>query len=133
MKVNFAPDFEKLFGPHTPEESAQLEENMLSGASIPPCVLWADGPKPNIMLEGHERYRIATKHGLPIKFVKLKFEMREEALDYARKCQLGRRNLTESQRGIIIAELNKIMALNPACSFAKEILDPPLLCSRMLA
>lgn len=108
MKVNFAEDFQGLFGPHSAEESAQLEESMLADISvIPPCALWANAPKPNTMIEGHERYRISQKHGLKIKFVKLSFDTRDEALDYARKAQLGRRNLTGSQAAMLVAELNK--------------------------
>lgn len=108
MKVNFAPDFEKLLPKHTPQESAELEQLMLADpANIPPCILWEDAPKANTLIEGHERHRLGTKNNLPLKYIKKRFETRQDAMNYALRLQLGRRNLGPQQYAMYLAELHK--------------------------
>lgn len=111
MKVTIAPDFQSLLNEHAPEELAQLEENCLSDPKherMPPVLLWANAPKPNTIVDGHHQHAIRTKHRLTIKYAKLDFESRQEAKAYAFCVQLGRRNWSQSQRAIALAEYTKL-------------------------
>lgn len=107
MKVNFAPDFETMWDALDSEVLAILEQNNLDDPKherLPPVQLWTNGEKPNIVIDGHHTYRIRTKHNLKIRYVKLEFSDRLEALRYAKGIQVGRRNLTDSQRAFEVAE-----------------------------
>lgn len=110
MIVNIAPDFRDLWPEHTPEELDQLTENCLADPDherMPPIAVWVNAPKPNTILDGHHQYVIRSKKRLKIKYAKLKFDMRQDALAYAIQAQLGRRNLDESRRALAVAEMTK--------------------------
>ncbi len=96
MTPKIAPDFQNLLPAPSAEELAQLEANIVSHPdAFPPIVVW--GNNGNTLIEGHWRYKFFVKHGLPPKFIKIDFETRQEAMDYAIKAQAGRRNLTQGQ------------------------------------
>lgn len=56
---------------------------------------------PCILLDGHNRYEICTRLGLPFDIQRLRFKSRAEAADWIDKNQLGRRNLTPDQMSIL--------------------------------
>ena len=47
------------------------------------------------MLDGHHRFKICQKHGLPYKVIHKVFEDEEYAEEYALEAQDGRRNITQ--------------------------------------
>lgn len=115
MNVATAADFKNLWPEHSAEELANLERNCLDDPKherMPPIVLWADGPKPNTIIEGYHQHAIRERHRLTIKYAKLKFETRQDAMIFALRAQLGRRNLNASQLAIGLAELSKIVGKN---------------------
>ena len=59
-----APEFESLIPPLQAEERAQLEANILAEGCRDPLVLWDD-----VLLDGHNRYAICRKHGIPFRTV----------------------------------------------------------------
>lgn len=83
------PEFKALIPPLAPDEYAQLEANIRAEGCRDPLVLW-DG----IIIDGHNRYEICTKHGIGFECIRKQFESREDAMDWMDKNQLGRRNLT---------------------------------------
>lgn len=110
MNINIAPDFRDLWPEHTPEELEQLTASCLADPDhewMPPVALWVDAPKPNTILDGHHQYVIRSRRRLKIKYAKLKFATRQEAMVHAIGAQLGRRNLSPSQIAIGIVELAK--------------------------
>ena len=56
---------------------------------------------PCILLDGHNRYEICTRLGLPFDIHRLRFKSREEAADWIDKNQLGRRNLDPTQMSLL--------------------------------
>lgn len=56
---------------------------------------------PVTLLDGHNRYEICTRLGLPFEIHELRFESREEAEDWIDKNQLGRRNLDARQMSLL--------------------------------
>lgn len=108
MKITIAPDFEKLLPPLGEDELAQLERNVLDDPDherMPPIIVWSNHK--NTIVDGHNQYRIRSKHNLKPKFVGINFETRDEALHYGAAVQLGRRNLTASQRAFYATKYPK--------------------------
>jgi hypothetical protein len=103
-----APDFDGLLPKHTAEELRQLEANILADPDherFPPIIVWAN--QKNIILDGHNQFRLRTKHRLKIRFAKIDFDSRDEALAYSMQVQLGRRNLDASAMAMILSKLPK--------------------------
>jgi hypothetical protein len=115
MKVTIAPDFRDLLPELTPEEFEQLKENNLADPDherIPPVVVWQCG-KNWIVVDGHhtlkarQNMRINGK-AVKIRYVKMEFTSRADAKTYARRAQLGRRNLSPSQVAMLLAHEPKV-------------------------
>ena len=87
------PEFKNLIPPPSPEEYTQLEQNILAQGCRDPIAHWR-----GIIVDGHNRHSICTKHGLPYETVKLRFPSRDAAKIWVLENQLGRRNLTDAIR-----------------------------------
>ena len=98
MKVD--PEFKSLIPPLTTEEFAQLERNILEEGCRDPLVVWKD-----TMVDGHNRYDICTKRGLPFKKIQKEFESRDKAKEWIILNQFGRRNLTTYDRSLLALKL----------------------------
>lgn len=66
--------FKDLIPPLSPDEYKQLEENILSDGIRDPLVLWGE-----TLIDGHNRYEIAQKHGLTFQTVQREFESDDAA------------------------------------------------------
>jgi site-specific DNA-methyltransferase (adenine-specific) len=82
-------EFKALIPPLAPEELAQLEANILADGCRDPLVTWQ-----GILIDGHNRFAICSKHGLEFEKVEMQFPDRESVMDWMDANQLGRRNLT---------------------------------------
>jgi ParB family chromosome partitioning protein len=93
--------FASLIPPLSSEERQQLEENIVEhGGARDPLVVWASKGTLTL-LDGHNRYEICTRLGLPFDIHELQFKSREEAEDWIDKNQLGRRNLDSRQMSLL--------------------------------
>lgn len=111
MKAVHAPDFENLEGipKHTEDELAQLEKNVLADPEhehFPKIPIWQCG-KEWIIVDGNNQHKIRSKHNLKIKYLKLDFGSRLDALAYAYDCQAGRRNVDASRLSMAISKRPK--------------------------
>ena len=97
-------EFKNLIPPLTPEEYDQLEQNILAQGCRDPITLWR-----GIIIDGHNRYEICTKHGLAFDTVKLRFPSRDAAKIWVLENQLGRRNLSDAMRIELAARKLKLM------------------------
>jgi len=95
--IRVGKEFKKLIPPLSTEEYQQLEQNIISEGCRDALVVWDE-----IILDGHNRYDICTKHNIEYRVHKMEFDTEDEAMDWMDKNQLGRRNLTPDQRRIII-------------------------------
>jgi N6-adenosine-specific RNA methylase IME4 len=87
-------EFAALIPPLSAEERQQLEENITEhGGARDPLVVWASKGTLTL-LDGHNRYEICTRLGLPFDIHEMRFESRDEAADWMDNNQLGRRNLS---------------------------------------
>lgn len=94
MKID--NEFRQLLQPLSPEEYEQLKENIIADGCREPIVLWGD-----LIVDGHNRYKICTENNIEFDTVQKDFPDRESAMDWIDKNQLGRRNLTPDQMKLI--------------------------------
>lgn len=97
-------EFQALIPPLSAEERAQLESNILADGCRDPLVVWGD-----VLVDGHNRYEICTRHDLPFDTVEVEFESRSHAVEWIIKNQFGRRNLSDYQRGVLALRMKPIM------------------------
>ena len=89
--IRVDPEFAKEIPPLRDDEKKQLEESLLEEGCRDPIIIWQ-----GVILDGHNRYEICTRLGIScqVRAAPASIETREDALDYMRRLQLGRRNLT---------------------------------------
>lgn len=107
MKID--KEFESLIPPLSSEEFQQLEENILRDGIRESLVIWDNG-EDWILIDGHNRYKIAQKHNLPYNHRRMTFENREEAKEWIIRNQFGRRNLSAYDRSILALKLKPMIA-----------------------
>lgn len=85
----------------TDDEFRQLEGNILSdGVVINPIIVWN-----GVIVDGHNRYRILERHpDIQYTIHEKSFDDRFSALAWICKNQLGRRNLTPTQKKYLIGK-----------------------------
>jgi len=71
--------------------------NLLAEGCRDPLVLWGD-----ILIDGHNRYDICSKHNIPFQTVSRDFGDISEAFVWVEDNQLGRRNLTPDQFKLLL-------------------------------
>lgn len=103
MKIDV--EFQNLIPPLTFEEKKMLEESILKEGCRDAIVLWGD-----TIIDGHNRYEICTKHGIPFETVSREFESRNEVIEWIIKNQFGRRNLPLHERARLALRLKPVIA-----------------------
>jgi len=82
----------------TEEEFRKLEERILKDGCLIPLFIWN-----GYIADGHNRYNICQKYGVPFQTQELIYETKSEVMHWMIDGQLGRRNLSKIQR-ITVAE-----------------------------
>lgn len=100
LKVD--PEFQNKIPPLTADEFLQLEENILEDGEVyEPIITWN-----GVIVDGHNRWKIVQAHPeIPYKTREMDFPDRWAAFDWMYKKQLGRRNLTDEQRMMLIGKM----------------------------
>jgi hypothetical protein len=84
-------EFQALIPPLAPDEFAQLESSLLKDGCRDPLTVWKGH---GILLDGHNRHRLCTKHNIRYKHIEVALPDREAAIAYIVHNQLARRNLS---------------------------------------
>jgi len=106
MELKILPEIEENLFPLQPEELKFLEESILAEGVRDALVVWPkDGEL--ILVDGHNRYRIAKQHDIPFEIKEKHFNDLDEVLEWVDFNQLGRRNLIDEQRAIILGRIYK--------------------------
>lgn len=87
------PEFKNLIPPLTAEEYAGLEESILQDGCRDALIVWG-----KTLIDGHNRYDICTRYGIPFGTTEMYFKDRDDAKLWMMKNQLARRNLNDFQR-----------------------------------
>lgn len=111
MSIMVDAEFKALIPPLSPEEYAQLEENCVRDGIRDPLVVWATNHGTQILVDGHNRWKIAAEHGgMHFDVVEKKFDTRADAEAWIIKNQLGRRNITAFVRSELALKLKPLIA-----------------------
>ena len=98
-------EFQSLIPPLTAEEYAGLEESILSEGCRDALITWGD-----VLIDGHNRYEICTKHGIPFDTIEMDFPTRDDVIVWIIKNQFGRRNLPAYERARLALRLKPVIA-----------------------
>ena len=99
MSIIIDKEFESLIPPLSSEEFQQLEENCVKEGIRDALITWN-----GVLIDGHNRFKIAAKHGLQWTEKKMEFADRDEAIEWICNNQLGRRNLHVLDREALMSE-----------------------------
>jgi N6-adenosine-specific RNA methylase IME4 len=97
-------ELESLIPPLSNEEFKQLERNILEEGIREPLITWN-----NILIDGHNRYRIAQEHDINYETLEKEFENLNDVKIWMVNNQLGRRNLQDFVRGELFSVIEDIL------------------------
>jgi N6-adenosine-specific RNA methylase IME4/ParB-like chromosome segregation protein Spo0J len=97
-------ELESLIPPLSNEEFKQLERNILEEGIREPLITWN-----GILIDGHNRYRIAQEHDMNYETLEKEFENLNDVKIWMVNNQLGRRNLQDFVRGELFSVIEDIL------------------------
>jgi hypothetical protein len=106
MNIVVNEELKAYIDPLTPEEHEALERSLLAEGCRDALVLWGD-----VLVDGHNRYGICRKHGLPFQTVQNpRFKSIEDVHLWMIDQHLGRRSVSNFQRGLLALRKSEILA-----------------------
>ncbi|QLA83390.1 plasmid replication/partition related protein [Acidovorax sp. JMULE5] len=106
MNIVVNEELKAYIEPLTPDEHEALERSILAEGCRDALVLWGD-----VLVDGHNRYGICQKHGLPFQTVQNpRFQSMEDVHLWMIDQHLGRRSVSDFQRGVLALRKREIMA-----------------------
>jgi len=106
MNITVLEELRAYIDPLTPAEHAALERSILAEGCRDALVLWGD-----ILVDGHNRHGICQKHGLPFQTVQnTRFQSMEDVHLWMIDQHLGRRSVSDFQRGVLALRKKEILA-----------------------
>ena len=110
MDIVVNEELKAYIDPLTAEELEALERSLLAEGCRDALVLWGD-----MLVDGHNRYGICRKHGLPFQTVQnTRFQSLEDVHLWMIDQHLGRRSISEFQRGVLALRKREIVAARRA-------------------
>jgi DNA modification methylase len=98
-------EFKKLIPALTAEEFNQLEQNCLDEGIREKIITWN-----GFIIDGHNRFEIATKHQLKFETESKHFESENDVKEWMINNQFGRRNLSNYQRSVLALQLENVFS-----------------------
>ncbi|MEJ8856338.1 plasmid replication/partition related protein [Variovorax robiniae] len=124
MDIVVNEELKAYIDPLTPEEYESLERSILAEGCRDALVLWGD-----VLVDGHNRFGICQKHGLPFQTVQnTRFQSMEDVHLWMIDQHLGRRSISDFQRGVLALRKREIVAARraaPAAAPATEEAKAP--------
>jgi len=106
MNITVNDELRAYIDPLTPEEHQALERSILAEGCRDALVLWGD-----VLVDGHNRYGICQKHGLPFQTVQnTRFKSMEDVHLWMIDQHLGRRSVSDFQRGVLALRKKEIVS-----------------------
>jgi polyhydroxyalkanoate synthesis regulator phasin len=116
MNIVVNEELKAYIEPLTPQEHESLERSILAEGCRDALVLWGD-----VLVDGHNRYGICQKHGLPFKTVQNpRFQSMEDVHLWMIEQHLGRRSVSDFQRGVLALRQREILAARRARAQATD-------------
>jgi hypothetical protein len=123
MNIVVNEELKAYIDPMSPEEYAALERSILTEGCRDALVLWGE-----VLVDGHHRYGICQKHGLPFQTVQnTHFKTMEDVHLWMIDQHLGRRSISDYQRGVLALRKKVIVddQRSRALSETSSSEDPP--------
>jgi DNA modification methylase len=96
-------ELESLIPPLSNEEFKQLERNIIEEGIREPLITWN-----GILIDGHNRYRIAQEHDINYETLEKQFDNINRVKEWMINNQFGRRNLSNYQRSVLALQLEDV-------------------------
>ena len=110
MHIVVNEELKAYIDPLTPDEHEALERSILAEGCRDALVLWGD-----VLVDGHNRYGICQEHGLPFQTVQnTRFQSIEDVHLWMIDQHLGRRSVSDFQRGVLALRKREIVAARRA-------------------
>lgn len=110
MDIVVNEELKAYIDPLTPEEYESLERSLLAEGCRDALVLWG-----NVLVDGHNRYGICQKHGLPFQTMQNpRLQSMEDVHLWMIDQHLGRRSVSDFQRGVLALRKREILAQRSA-------------------
>jgi transcriptional regulator with XRE-family HTH domain len=110
LNITINDELRTYVDPLTPAEHEALERSLLAEGCREALILWRD-----VLIDGHNRYAICTRHDIPFRTVQNdKFESIEDVKLWMIDNQLARRSVSDFQRGLMALRKKEIMAARAA-------------------
>lgn len=114
------PELAELLPPLSGEQLAALEKDILQNGCYAPIIVNED----LVVVDGHNRQQICTRHDLPYKMAVFAFDDLLEAKQWALDTQKGRRNLDKWELGKIALKLRPEIEARAKANQGARILIP---------
>ncbi|QHG87256.1 plasmid replication/partition related protein [Xanthomonas sp. NCPPB 1638] len=106
MNIVVKEELKAYIDPLTPDEHEALERSLLAEGCRDALVLWGD-----VLVDGHNRYGLCQKHGLPFQTVQNpRFTSMQDVHLWMIEQHLGRRSVSDFQRGVLALRKREILA-----------------------
>ncbi|WP_372393571.1 plasmid replication/partition related protein [Xanthomonas sp. NCPPB 3582] len=106
MNIVVKEELKAYIDPLTPDEHEALERSLLAEGCRDALVLWGE-----VLVDGHNRYGICQKHGLPFQTVQNpRFTSMQDVHLWMIEQHLGRRSVSDFQRGVLALRKREILA-----------------------
>ena len=92
-EIQIDEELSSLIPPLTQDEYSRLEQSIIEEGCRDAIILWG-----NIIVDGHNRYKICTTHNIPFQIHQKEFVSKDEVKLWMLENQLSRRNLSDLAR-----------------------------------
>ena len=114
MELKIDEGLKAYIDPLTPDEYESLERSILTEGCRDSLVVWGD-----LLIDGHNRYGICQKHGLPFNTIQgTQFKNMDDVHLWMIDQHLGRRSVSDFQRGVLALRKREIIAERRAAAAA---------------
>jgi len=121
MDIVVNEEIKAYIDPLTPDEYRALERSILAEGCRDALVLWGD-----MLVDGHNRYAICRRHDIPFRTVQsTRFQSIEDVHLWMIDQHLGRRSLSDFQRGVLALRKREIVAERLARTSPEAVPEAP--------
>ncbi len=103
-ELKIKESFRTIIPSLVPEEYTLLEQSIIADGCRDAILTWN-----GFIIDGHNRYTICQKHGLHYETEEIDFGTEQDALVWIINNQLGRRNVTDYQKGELVLKKKDIL------------------------
>lgn len=117
MDIRIDEGLRAYIDPLTEDEYAALERSLLAEGCRDALVLWGD-----LLVDGHNRYALCRKHGIAFQTIQnTRFQSIEDVHLWMIENHLGRRSVSDFQRGVLALRKKEILQARAAAAAPDDL------------